>query len=279
MRTLSGTDITKCVKNLVLKAACVLRSDMRRVLVAALKTETNPVGRETIRVILENADCARKTRIPICQDTGVTVVYCTIGQDVHVTGSLERAIQKGILDATREGYLRRSVVRSPLQRINTGTNTPGIIHYAIVQGNRCLFSVLLKGFGCENKSKTMLFTPTASRNAIIDFVVDTIQEAGADACPPYVVGVGIGGTIDKAAELAKQVAFRPITGKNPVFYLAKLEREIELRARQLKIGPLGFGGNTTVLRVLIEEYPTHIAGLPVAVNIHCHALRTAQGSV
>lgn len=280
MKKIHATHIKTLVKNLVLKAAFTLRPDIMRALNGARDTARSARARRTLDVIIENAHIARKKVVPICQDTGLTVVYCDIGQDVHVVGGdFNTAVQNGIADATVAGFLRRSIVQSPLERVNTGTNTPGAIHTRIVSGDTLTFKVLLKGFGCENKGKVCLFNPTASQDEIVDFVAQVIIDAGANACPPFVVGVGLGGALDTACEMAKEVLFRPLHTKNRKKTLNDLEHLIEKRVNKSQIGPLGFGGSPTVLKVLMKEAPTHIAGLPVAVNISCHALRTAEGKL
>jgi fumarate hydratase subunit alpha len=280
MEKITEKKITNLVERLIIKAAFELRSDVRQALRASFKREKSTCSRSTLDIILENARLARRHKIPLCQDTGMTVVYCDVGSDVGLKGiSVERAIQKGITQATRRGRLRHSIVQSPFKRINTKTNGPGIIHYKCVRGRALTVKVMLKGFGCENKGAVSLFNPTAGRAEVLDYIVKTIKAAGANACPPFVVGVGIGGTLDKACELSKEVLFRRLAKKNPISYLNTMEREIEQRVNASGIGPLGFGGKSTVLKVFMEEFPTHIAGLPVAININCHSLRTAVGKL
>ncbi|MBN1493677.1 MAG: fumarate hydratase [Candidatus Omnitrophica bacterium] len=280
MRKITDKVITDMVAGLVAKAAFDLRIDVLHALQDAKKREKNRRAVKTLDVITENARVAKRRRVPLCQDTGMTVVYCEVGAGIDLRGlALERAIQNGIKKATRSAGLRHSIVRSPLQRVNTRTNTPGIVHFKSVPGRSIVLKVLLKGFGCENKGAVRLFNPTASREEVVDFIVKSIVDAGANACPPFVVGVGIGGTLDKACELSKEVLFRKITTKNKVVYLAAMERAIEKRVNASGVGPLGFGGKTTALKVLIAQFPTHIAGLPVAVNINCHSLRTAIARV
>jgi fumarate hydratase subunit alpha len=280
MGTITEKKITDLVERLIMDAAFALRSDVRQALRTSIKREKSAGARSTLDIILKNARLARRHKIPLCQDTGMTVVYCDVGSAVDLAGvALERAIQKGITEATRRGRLRHSIVRSPFKRINTKTNGPGIVHYKYVRGRALTVKVMLKGFGCENKGAVSLFNPTAERAEILDFIVETIKAAGANACPPFVVGVGIGGTLDKACALSKEVLFRKLPKKNPIPYLNTMEREIETRVNASGIGPLGFGGKATVLKVFIEEFPTHIAGLPVAININCHSLRTAVGKL
>ncbi len=278
MKAISGQNITDLIEQLVIKAALHLRKDVSQALSAAAKSERSLCAHSTLDIIAENARLAQRYRIPLCQDTGMTVVFCEIGSDVRLKGiDLERAIQKGIQQATRHGHLRNSIVKSPLMRINTRTNTPGIVHYKSVRGKSLTLKVLLKGFGCENKGAVSLFNPTTGKDEVIDFITKAIIGAGANACPPFIVGVGLGGTLDKACELSKEVLFRKIGSRNPVPYLGMMERDIVRRVNRSGIGPLGFGGRTTVLDVFIAEFPTHIAGLPVAVNINCHSLRTSFG--
>jgi len=275
MRTIKTQKITDAVTKLVLEAAVVLRPDVKRALQGAMRTEKSGRARKTLQILLENAVVAQESRLPICQDTGLTVVYCEIGRDVILKGNLDAAIQKGILNATRIGYLRRSIVNDPIERTNTGTNTPGVIHYSWRNGSKIKLSVLLKGFGCENKGQTVMLNPTTAMGKIKDEILRIITEAGPHACPPFVIGVGIGGTLDKAASMAKESLLAPIgktsSKKN---WQSQLRKTILKEARLLNIGPLGLGGSTAVLDVKIKSCPTHIAGLPLAVNINCHALRT-----
>jgi len=274
MRTIKVQKITDAVTKLVLEAAVVLRSDVKQALESAVRTEKNKRARRTLQVLLENAMVAQKLRLPICQDTGLTVVYCKIGRDVIIKGNLDSAIQKGIVNATRIGYLRRSIVNDPIERTNTGTNAPGVIHYSWRNGSKIKISVLLKGFGCENKGQVVMLNPTVSTETIKNEIIRIISEAGPHACPPYVIGVGLGGTLDKAAAMAKESLLEPIGKAASKKWETKLRNTILKEARTLNIGPLGLGGNTAVLDVKIKSCPTHIAGLPLAVNINCHALRS-----
>ena len=280
MRKINSGQIEAQVIALIRTATFTLRDDVFSALVSAGKRERLPRARHTIGIIKENVRIARIKELPICQDTGVAIVYLEIGQEVYISGDpVAAAVQRAIAKASKQFYLRKSIVKSPLERHNTGTNAPGIVHYRIVPGKKITVKVMLKGFGCENKGKVYLFNPTASRSEIEEFICTTVQEAGANACPPFVVGVGIGGTLDAAASLSKEVVFRKLSSKNRNKRLAAMERRIEKCVNRSGVGPLGFGGKTTILRVFIDEYPTHIAGLPVAVNINCHALRTAIATI
>ena len=222
---------------------------------------------------MENYTIAREKAQPICQDTGVACVFLKIGQDVHLTGNLEDAINEGVRQGYAEGYLRKSVVRDPLDRVNTGDNTPAMIYYELVPGDTLEITVAPKGFGSENMSAIKMLRPSDGEQGVKDFVLQVVEAAGPNPCPPIVVGVGIGGTFDKAAYLAKKALMRSVDVPNPKPYYANLEKELLEKINALGIGPQGFGGKTTALAVNIEEFPTHIAGLPVAVNINCHVTR------
>jgi len=274
MRIIKVDTIADAVSTLVKNAALTLRPDVTRALKRAVKNEKKKYAKGVLNVLLENASIASRKRIPICQDTGMTVVYCEIGRDVHIKGNIDKAINNGVTRGTREAYLRRSVVRDPIERNNTQTNTPVIIHYAWRAGGKVKISVLLKGFGCENKGQIVMLNPTASREDIQREIVRILKEAGPNACPPYIVGVGIGGTLDKAAEIAKHALLKPIGQRSRTSWCARLEKNVIQKANALNIGPLGLGGNTTVLDATVKTFPTHIAGLPLAVNINCHALRS-----
>jgi fumarate hydratase subunit alpha len=255
-----------------------LRTDIRNAIKDALKKEKNANAKRALRLLLENASIALCDRIPICQDTGLTVVFIEIGQELQIIGdSLEDAVNKGVREGYKKAYLRKSVVRSPIIRENTNTNTPAILHTKIVPGDLVKIWVMPKGFGSENKSSIRMLNPTDGERGIIEFAVDAVRRAGPEACPPYVLGIGIGGTFDYAAFLAKKALLRRIDKKNPDKHLASLERKILNRVNNLGIGPMGFGGRCTALGVSILSWATHIAGLPVAVNINCHATRSAYG--
>lgn len=254
-----------------------LRKDILNALKKALKVERNKRAKRILREIIDNARIAKTERLPICQDTGVAVVYCEIGQDVSIVGSeFEKAVNEGVREGYRKGNLRKSVVSSPIERENTRTNTPAVIHTRIVPGNKLRITVCPKGFGSENKSDIRMFEPTATTKDIKDFVLDVVRNCGAEACPPLVLGIGIGGTFEKAAGLAKLSLLRPIGKRNPKKHIGRLERELLGDINRLNIGPMGLGGKTTALAVNILEFPTHIAGLPVAVCVSCHATRSAK---
>lgn len=280
MRNVSAGTITELVSKLCIEANTRLRSDIRRAISAALRKETNVRAKKLLQMLLDNADSALKERIAICQDTGMASVFTEIGQDVHVTGgSLEAAVSEGVRRGYKKGYFRKSVVASPLSRKNTGTNTPVMLYTDIIPGNSFKIWVMAKGFGSENKSAIKMFNPTASEKEILDFISTVTKEAGPDACPPFVVGIGIGGTFDYAAHLAKKSLLREIDKKNRDPKLAALEKKLLEKLNKLGMGPMGLGGKTTALGVSILSAATHIAGLPVAVNISCHATRSAYGKL
>ena len=244
------------------------------------KKEKSTLGREILNTLIENADIAKAEVAPMCQDTGMTVVFVTMGQDVHVSGGfIEDAINEGVRRGYKKGYLRMSVVNNPIDRVNTKDNTPAIIHYEMVEGDKLHITVAPKGFGSENMSQLRMLKPSAGLKGIKDFVIQTVSEAGANPCPPIIVGVGIGGTMEKSAYLSKKSLLRPIDQKNPDPKLVELEAELLEAVNALGIGPAGFGGTTTALSVNILTNATHIAGLPVSVNIGCHATRHAEGDL
>jgi len=276
MRTVNSGVIQKTVRDLCIKANLELRSDILSALRKAKKRETSAKAIRMLDIIIYNALIAKKKRLPICQDTGMVVVYLEVGQDVLIKGDLKKAVEKGVLEAYREGYFRKSIVSDPLMRRNTDTNLPPIIYTKIVPGRKVGVSVVAKGFGCENASRTKMFRPTDSMFLIQDFIVDIIKELGSKACPPMYIGIGIGGTLDKAVSLSKEATLRPVGGSSKSRHVAQLEKDILKKLNKLRIGPMGVGGKTTALGVSILTYPTHIAGLPVAVNISCHATRDAR---
>ena len=277
MREVNVSKIRDTVCDLCLKANCELRRDILKALKASLSKEKARTARNIIKAIIENTRIARKRRIAICQDTGIVVVHLDIGQDVaFVGGSLTEALDEGVEEAYRKGYLRKSVVSDALTRENTRTNTPAVVYIDITEGDKVKISVSPKGFGSENKSMIRMLRPTDPVEKIKEFVIEVVKKAGPDACPPLVLGIGIGGTFEKCAYLAKKALLRPIDKRNPKKHLSKLERELERDINSLGIGPMGLGGKTTVLGVNILEAPTHIAGLPVAVNVSCHATRSAE---
>ena len=274
MRTLDVKVLTDATAHLLVEANYRIPPDILVALRTAADAEQSVIGRQTLAHLVQNYEVAAAERLPVCQDSGVTVVLLEIGQDVHWTGgSLEQAIFEGIRQGTSSGYLRMSVVGDPLARRSLAGAPPGVIHYEIVDGDRVRLTVASKGFGAENMSALRMFTPADGTPAVKDFVVDTVDRAGANACPPVIVGVGVGGTFEKAALLAKKAVLRPIDQRHPRAETAALEAELLERINQLGIGPQGLGGVVTALAVNVEIYPTHIAGLPVAVNIGCHSNR------
>lgn len=280
IRQITTDKITDLVEKLCIEANCYLTDDIYNCLKTCRSSEKSPLGRNILNTLVENAEIARDEMAPICQDTGMTVVFVTIGQDVHITGSsLEDAINEGVRRGYEKGYLRKSVVRDPLDRVNTKDNTPAVIHYDIVPGDQFHIIVAPKGFGSENMSGLKMLKPSEGLQGVKDFVIQTVSDAGANPCPPIIVGVGIGGTMEKSAYLSKKSLLRPVGEKNPDPVLADLEAELLQSVNRLGIGPAGFGGTTTALSVNILTYATHIAGLPVAVNIGCHATRHAEGDL
>ena len=273
MREISSQRIVETVKRLCIEANCQLPEDMRRRIREGLAEESWLQAREILERITENFEIAAQRNQPICQDTGMACVFVTLGQEVHINGSLEDAIDEGVRQGYRDGYLRKSVVGDPLERVNTGDNTPAVIYYDIVPGDRVEITVAPKGFGSENMSAIKMLRPSDGLEGVKEFVLQTVENAGPNPCPPIVVGVGIGGTFDRAALLAKKALLRSVDVPNADPFYAGLEQELLEKINCLGIGPQGFGGKTTVLAVNIETFPTHIAGLPVAVNINCHVTR------
>lgn len=273
MREINAILITETVKKLCIEANCHLTRDVKEGIKASRKGEDWPTAQEILDRIIENFEIADKDNQPICQDTGVACVFIKVGQDVHISGNLTEAVNEGVRLGYKEGYLRKSVVRDPLDRVNTGDNTPAMIYYDIVEGDKIEITVAPKGFGSENMSKIAMLRPSDGIEGVIDFVCKTVEEAGPNPCPPIVVGVGIGGTFDKAAYLAKKALLRPIDERNGDPFYRELEETLLEKINSLGIGPQGFGGRTTALAVNIEKFPTHIAGLPVAVNVNCHVTR------
>lgn len=277
--TIPEKNIINVVKNLCIKSNTNLRNDVKAALKKVYLLEKNKKAKYVLSILIENYKIAERERLPICQDTGITCVFVEIGQNVRIKGNLTNAINKGVALCYKEGYLRKSIVNDPVLRKNTGTNTPAMIYYDIVRGNRLKISVMPKGFGSENKSKIFMLNPTATRKEIIEIVILAIRDAGSDACPPYIVGIGIGGDAAKASYLAKKSLLKPIGFLADKFHLKSISKEIFTRGNELDIGPAGTGGKTTLLGVNILSHPTHIAGLPVAVNISCHALRSASATI
>lgn len=281
MREINVSKITETVKKLCIDANYYLSEDMRKRFKEAKEKETFPVAQNVLDILIKNADIAQNEDMPMCQDTGMAVIFLEIGQEVHVTGgSIEAAVNEGVRQGYEEGYLRKSVVSDPLNgRVNTKDNTPAIIHYEIVPGDGFKITMAPKGFGSENMSGLKMLKPSEGVEGVKNFILKVVKDAGPNACPPLVVGIGIGGTFEKAAYLAKKSLLRSTDVRNSDGYYAKLEEEILEEINKLGIGPQGFGGRTTALAVNIETYPTHIAGLPVAVNINCHATRHKEAYI
>lgn len=273
MREITTTQIVETVKRLCIEANCHLPKDMKDCISNAYEKEPWSQAREILERITENYTIAETENRPICQDTGLACVFVNIGQDVHVDGNLTESIHEGVRQGYIEGYLRKSVVRDPLDRVNTGDNTPAMIYYDLVPGDKIEITVAPKGAGSENMSQIKMLKPSDGVEGVKDFVLKVVKEAGPNPCPPIVVGVGIGGTFDKAAFLAKKALIRTTDERNPDPFWAQLEEELLRGINELGIGPQGFGGKTTALCVNIEQYPCHIASLPVAVNINCHVTR------
>lgn len=274
MRKISSEIITQAVKKMCISANCHIDPSIKDALTSACNTEKSETGKDVLLNLLKNAEIADKKEVPICQDTGMAVFFVEIGTEVYIDGdNLEKAIEKGVKEGYDDGFLRKSVVCDPLNRTNSGDNTPPVIHYKFTDGDKLKITFAPKGFGSENKSAIKMLNPSDGRSGVVDFVLKTIEKAGANPCPPMVVGVGIGGTFEKAAQLAKFALTRDINIANENPFYAELENELLEKINKLGIGPGGFGGTTTALGVNVEYFPTHIAGLPVAVNINCHATR------
>ena len=274
MKTINVNEIIKTVKELSIEANYYLPNDVKEAIEKAEKNEKWPIANNILNKILENSQIASAEKMPICQDTGMACVFIDIGQDVHITGgSLEEAINEGVRQGYAEGFLRKSVVKDPLHRVNTNDNTPALIYYNMVPGDKVKITVAPKGFGSENMSRIAMLKPSDGLEGVKNFVLETVRMAGPNPCPPIVIGVGIGGTFDKAAYLAKKALIRPVNENNTDEFYGNLEKELLEEVNKIGIGPQGFGGKTTALALNIETYPTHIAGLPVAVNINCHATR------
>ena len=277
MREIDVSVITAKISELCIDANCNLNSDIYCALQRGEKNDESPVGRDILSGMIQNADIAKEKHMPICQDTGMAIFFIDIGQDVHFTGgNLTDAVNEGVRQGYKKGYLRKSVVADPVLRSNTGDNTPAVIHYNIVPGENVKITFMPKGFGSENMGGVKMLKPSDGVEGIIDFVIKTVETAGPNPCPPIVVGVGIGGSMEKAALLSKQALARSIDSSNPKKYYADLENILLEKINALGIGPQGFGGNTTALGVNIETFPTHIAGMPVAVTISCHVTRHAE---
>ena len=279
MRNIDAKVIEDTVARLCIEANLRLPPDVINALERAEKAEPWDGAKRILSLLGDNVRIASEKTLPVCQDTGMACVFVELGQDVHIEGDFEQAVNNGVRRGYGEGYLRKSVVCDPLRRVNTGDNTPALVTVKLTRGDKMRITVMPKGFGSENMSALKMLKPADGVEGVRNFVLDTVEKAGANPCPPIIVGVGIGGSFDKAACLAKHALLRPVNEPNPDEYYAALERELLDKINALGIGPQGFGGKTTALAVLIEAMPTHVAGLPVAVNISCHATRRASASL
>ena len=280
MREIPVSEITEAVKKLCISANYNLNSDVYSAIENSRDNEQSPIGKNILSQLLENADLAKENCKPICQDTGMAVIFMEVGQEVHFTGgNITDAINEGVRQGYIEGYLRKSVVSDPILRVNTKDNTPAIIHYNIVEGDKVKIDVAPKGFGSENMSKVYMLKPSDGIEGVKNAIIDCIEKAGTNPCPPMVVGVGIGGNFEKCTELAKKALLRPVGSHSDKEYVKEMEKELLEKANNLGIGPQGLGGNTTVLGINIETFATHIAGLPLAVNISCHVTRHGQVTI
>lgn len=276
MRIINSELIVNTVRDMCIRANCHINADIKRALEDGVRTEKSDVSRSVLENLLRNAEIAHEKEVPICQDTGMAVFFIEIGKEVFVEGdTIGEAVNKGVSLGYTDGYLRKSVVSDPLERVNTRDNTPAVIYYDFTEGDKIKITFAPKGFGSENKSALKMLNPSDGVQGVIDFVVETVRKAGANPCPPMVIGVGIGGTMDKAAQIAKKALTRDINIRNENPMYRELEKNLLERINKLGIGPQGMGGTTTALAVNIETFPTHIAGLPVAVNVNCHATRHA----
>ena len=280
MRIIKSELISNEVENMCIDANCNLNCDIEDAIKKAIEREKSSVGKDVLKNLLDNAKIAKEKEIPICQDTGMAVFFVNIGKDVFVEGdSITDAINKGVASGYTKGYLRKSVVKDPIERVNTNDNTPAVIHYDFFEGDKIEIIFAPKGFGSENKSSLKMLNPADGVEGIVDFVLETVKIAGANPCPPMVIGIGIGGTMEKAAILSKKALTRDIDESNENPFYAELEKMLLEKINKLGIGPQGYGGTTTALGVNIEVFPTHIAGLPVAVNISCHATRHSKKTI
>ena len=280
MRIINSKEIENKVREMCISANCYLNPDIRAAIEKGIETDKSEVGRTVLEKLIQNADIAAAKEVPICQDTGMAVFFIEIGKDVFIEGdTITDAVNKGVARGYTDGYLRKSGVGDPLNRVNTRDNTPAIIYYDFVPGDRIKLTFAPKGFGSENKGALKMLNPSDGIDGVIGFVIETVKKAGPNPCPPMVVGVGIGGTMDKVCVLAKKALTRDITSHNDNPFYAELEDRLLTELNKLGIGAAGLGGSTTVLGVNIEAYPTHIAGLPVAVNINCHATRHAAAVI
>ena len=280
IREINVSEIENAVRDLCIQANRFLPQSLADCIGCAIQKEKSPVGKEVLSDLVRNIEAAKQEELAVCQDTGMAVIFLDIGQEVHFTGgSLYEAVNKGVSRGYTEGYLRCSIVSDPIERVNTGDNTPAVIHTRIVDGDKVSISVCPKGFGSENMSAMKMFTPSATVEDIENFVVETASKAGSNPCPPMVIGVGIGGDFEYCAYLAKKALCRDVAEKNPKELYRNMEENILQKINRLGIGPQGFGGTVTALSVGIEQAPTHIAGLPVAVNIGCHVTRHAHRDI
>lgn len=279
MREIKAAAVTEAVAALCIEANAHLPADVEAALAAALAAEPWPLAKHTLGLLEKNLEMANACALPICQDTGMAVVFAEVGQEVHIDGDFEAAVNEGVRRGYGEGYLRKSIVGDPLRRVNTGDNTPAALHLRLVPGDKLRLTVAPKGFGSENMSRLAMLRPADGVEGVERFVLETVRLAGPNPCPPMVLGVGIGGSFDGVALLAKQALLRPLDKPNPDEYYAKLEKKLLAAVNELGIGPQGFGGKTTALGLAIETAPTHVAGLPVAVNVSCHATRRASAEL
>ncbi len=274
MREISCKEITEAVAGLCISANINIGKDIEKAFKDGISLEKDELSKDVLQKLLDNAEIAEKDNIPICQDTGMAVIFAEIGQDVHITGgSFYDAINAGVKQGYEKGFLRKSVVGDPIERVNTKDNTPAVIHVSITQGDKIKITVSPKGFGSENMSRLVMLKPSAGLEGVKKFIIETVKLAGPNPCPPIIVGVGIGGTMEKCALIAKEALLRDVGTKNTSEYYNNLEQELLEEINKLNIGPAGFGGRLTAMAVHINAYPTHIAGLPVAVNIGCHVTR------
>ena len=279
MRTIQAQTITQTVAQLCIQANTILPEDIVSALDRQRQQEPWPLAKETLELLWENMELATRQELPVCQDTGMACVFVELGQDIHIDGDFEQAIHLGVAYGYTQGYLRKSIVADPLRRVNTEDNTPAAITVRIVPGDSCTITVAPKGFGSENMSRLAMLKPADGVEGVRNFVLDTVRQAGSNPCPPIVLGVGIGGSFDKVAYLAKHALLRPLDQPNPDPFYSELERSLLEEINSLGIGPQGFGGQTTCLGVSIETMPTHVAGLPVAVNVSCHVTRRASAKL
>ncbi|MBQ3937062.1 MAG: fumarate hydratase [Ruminococcus sp.] len=280
MREIDVSSVRQLVKELCIKANLYLPKDMEDCIRKCAQLERSPVGKNVFGDIIDNINVAREQTIPICQDTGMAIIFMEVGQDVHfVGGDINKALNDGVSQGYIEGRLRCSIVSDPLERVNTGDNTPPVVHLKFVSGDKVKITVAPKGFGSENMSQLKMMTPSVTQDEIVDWVVGAVAKAGSNPCPPIVIGVGIGGDFEKCAYLAKKALCRDVTVRNPKPLYAQLEAKMLEKINKLGIGPQGFGGTQTCLAVNIEQAPTHIAGLPVSVNVGCHVTRHASGEI